>query len=156
MSTNEILTSPIINETPTGTGLPTAIFKMGDKTSTYSTTSATPSNVDSTNLALTIVIPENWSLLVWASGVFILTTTITAADVRLHDNIKGFIDSKKSTPSANSAIPWALNAIVRGDGTVHSISLQFASIDGINTVTIFNNSANYPTMNFLLLPCNDA
>ena len=152
--TNKTLTSPVINGTPSGTGIPTISSKTGSKAADYTTTSATFVNVDGTNLLLTITIPTGWKMTVLASGNVSVSNTAINAFIAINDSVSGIISRIGQILASTTVVSgWAVNGEINGDGASHTISLQYAS-DGVNTLTIKNSANNFATMVLIMTPSN--
>lgn len=150
------LASPVINGTPSGTGIPTVTYKSGGGIGNYTRTSSTLAAVDSTNLSLTVTIPTGWKLVVWASGGAEVSANTTSAVLAIRDTFLAqiFAEISANIATAGNVYPFSLCAAIPGDGSSHTVQLQFASSDNSSTVTIPNSGSNFPTMVFLLTPSN--
>lgn len=160
LATSPTITSPVINGTPTGTGLPTITLKKGSAGGTYSSASTTYVRVDTTNLAYTVTIPTGWKLMIHASGCINTATSAVICSVALADGSgdnSGILVENNSllAGSTSAVLAFALNWVVSGDGASHTINLQYKTSNGADSVQINNStSTNLPTMTFLLTPSN--
>lgn len=159
--TNKTLTAPVINGTPTGTGIPTVTLKNGTGAGNYTTASTTFVRPDATNLAFTVTIPTGWKLLIAASGVISIATAANGVNVALADGSAdntGILISILAIPATTSVgqfMPFALNWVVNGDGASHTINLQFNAGNAADSAILVNNTATLkPVMTFLLTPSN--
>jgi hypothetical protein len=156
------LTSPVINGTPTGTGIPTLTLKKGTGAANYVNATTSYTVADSTNLCLTVTIPSGWKLEINASGGIGTTTAAVQANVALTDNAAcatanaGILIENSVTGTAAAVLePWALNWIIVGDGLVHNVALQFKTSNAADAASLLNSSAtSTSTMVFSLLPSN--
>lgn len=152
--TNKTMTSPVINGTPSGTGITTISSKIGSRAGDYTTTSGTFVNVDGTNLALTITIPIGWKMTVLSSGNTSVSNTGITAFIAINDSVSGIISRIGQVLASTTVVSgWAVNGEINGDGSSHTISLQYAS-DGVNTLTIKNSANNFATMVLIMTPSN--
>lgn len=154
--TNKTLTSPVINGTPTGTGIPTVTLKKGTGGGNYSTSSTSYVQVDGTNLTLTVTIPSGWKLMIHASGVMTVNTALTNIGAAIADGGTVVVEQIISVPTAaNTDSAFALNWIINGDGASHSVDLRFKTTNGADAAVIQNSTATQlPVMTFLLTPSN--
>jgi hypothetical protein len=150
---SKTLTSPVINGTPTGTGIPTITLKKGTGAGNYTGTNTSFSNVDGTNLSYTVTIPTGWKLSIQVSAA-IFNSTATAnvslaivdGSVLIENQITGVLNQ-----TAASTLSWVIN----GDGASHTITLQVKTTNGADAWNIFNDIATrVPTMIFNLSPSN--
>lgn len=159
---NKTLTSPVVNGTPTGTGIATLTLKKGSGAGNYTTASTTYVVADSTNLCLTVTIPTGWKLGISASGSIGTATAAVLANVALTDNAACstanagvLVESVETTTAAGVLQPWGLNWVITGDGNAHNIALQYKTSNGADSATLLNSSAtSLPTMVFTLMPSN--
>ena len=160
--TNKTLTSPVINGTPTGTGIPTITLKKGSGAGNYSTASTTYAVVDSTNLCYTVTIPTGWKLAIAASGLGLTSTAVVQVTVALTDNAACstanagiLVEQPLLAPSTGNGTTFSINYVVNGDGAAHNIALQFKTANGADSALVVNNSSTIlPTMFFNLTPSN--
>lgn len=154
------LTSPVVNGTPTGTGIPTVTLKKGTGAGNYTTTSTTFAAVDGTNLTYTVTIPTGWKLMVQANGTSTTQTAAVNDTIGLNDGACGgaTVNLQASTiiPSGPNAMEaWALGWVITGDGASHTVNLCYLTSNAADAATIANSSASLtPTMTFLLTPSN--
>ena len=155
--TQDILESPIINGTPSGSGLPTLILKRGTTLANYTRTAATFADVDSTNLKYTVVVPVGWALTVICRLSGFSSSILSNLDVRLLDSTASTVLDEQILTTAvgiNVTLGYSLVGYIKGDGKTHSISLQFTSSVSPNQVNIANGANDYPKMLFTLQPAN--
>lgn len=157
--TSTTLTSPTINGTPTGTGVPTVTMKTGTGAGNYTSASTSLVRVDSTNLALAVTIPTGWKLTVAASGTITTSTAAVTGAIALADgtadNTGVLIVVPFLAPVAGGAVPFSVRWVVTGDGALHTINLQYSTTNGADSVLITNGSATQkPVMTFVLTPSN--
>ena len=127
--------------------------KAGDANGNYTTTSATFVDVDATNLAYTVTIPSGWKLHITTS----FSANASAGQNCFVDLFDGATSILGGYFTNGSFGMQSLCAVVNGDGASHTIKLRFRT-DGVNTLTIANNTANgdpqVPHMLFMLMPSN--
>jgi hypothetical protein len=153
--TNKTLTAPVINGTPTGTGIPTLTLKKGSGAGNYTSTSLTAVQVDGTNLAFTVTIPIGWKLSVQASGSIGSNTASVTVAVSITDGGTKLQEVTALGPTAAGLIPFSISSIITGDGASHTIDLRFFTTNASDAVAILNASSNQlPTMVFNLSPSN--
>lgn len=160
--TSSTLTSPVINGTPTGTGISTVTLKKGSGGGNYTSASTTYVVVDSTNLCNTVTIPTNWKLLVTASGDLGTSTAVVAASYAITDNAACstanagiLVEGQVFGNAAGNTEPFSKSWIIAGDGASHNIALQFKTANGADSALLLNSSATLlPTMTFVLMPSN--
>jgi len=153
--TSTTLTAPVINGTPTGTGIPTLTLKKGTGAGNYTSTSLTAVQVDGTNLALTVTIPTGWKLSVQASGSIGSNTAAVTVAVSITDGGTKLQEVSALGPVAAGLIPFSLSTIITGDGASHTIDLRFFTTNAADAVAILNaSSTQLPTMVFNLSPSN--
>lgn len=153
--TNKTLTSPVINGSPTGTGIPTITLKKGSGGGTYSSASLAYVQVDAANLLYTVTIPTGWKLLINASFRFGTNTAVVAASVALADGGTVIAETNANQPAAGNANPGSLSWAISGDGASHTIDLRFKTANAADSVIMGNASAtDTPAMTFLLTPSN--
>lgn len=159
---NKSLPSPVINGSPTGTGIATLTLKKGSGAGNYTTASTTYVVADSTNLCLTVTIPTGWKLSVSASGAIGTATAAVLANIALTDNAACgtanaglLVESTETTTAAGVLQPFALNWVITGDGAAHNVALQYKTSAGADSATLLNASATQlPVMSFSLMPSN--
>jgi hypothetical protein len=158
----QTFSGPIINGSPTGTGIPTITLKKGSGGGNYTSASTTYAVVDSTNLCYTVTIPTGWKLAVQVSFAAFVSTAAVAISFAITDNAacgtanSGIIaDSTISPPTINIGNPLSFGTAITGDGASHSIALQFKTSNASDSVNIVNSTAtNAPMMVFILTPSN--
>jgi hypothetical protein len=157
------LTGPIINGTPTGTGIPTLTEKKGSGGGNYGpSASTTYVVVDSTNLCYTVTIPTGWKLLVTAEATGGTNTAAVAFFVAVTDNAScstanaGIVrETATAGPSAGANNAATITAVINGDGASHNVALQFKTTNAADSVFLSNTSASFtPSMTFVLSPSN--
>lgn len=149
------LTGPVINGTPTGTGIPTVTFKKGTGAGNYSSPSVTDVAVDGTNLAATITIPTGWKLAILACGGITSLTAIVTTFVGIADGGTVVYTLPVSASGVGNFAPFALAWEINGDGLAHTIDLRYHTSNAADSVSINNASATQlPTMIFILTPSN--
>lgn len=156
--TANILSSPIINGTPTGSGVPTMVVKAGTGLANYTTTSLYPTfaDVDSTNLSYTVLVPTGWKLHIVAAGDAFVNTAIVQVFVALFDSPVNLQERIILPPNAGSdSIPFSLAWLVDGDNATHTLKLRYATAVAADAAGIRNSSSSRrPTMVFTLAPSN--
>lgn len=147
--------SPIINGTPSGTGIPTITLKKGTGAGNYTTASTTYVQVDGTNLTYTVTIPTGWKLAIACGGSGWTTTASVFFGVALADGGTIIFEIDPISSSTGTGISWVLNWVINGDGASHTIDLRFKTSNASDAATIQNNIAtSIPTMVFNLTPSN--
>jgi len=160
--TSTTLTSPVINGSPTGTGIPTITLKKGSGGGNYTSASTTYVVVDATNLCYTVTIPTGWKLAVQSQGSLGTSTAAVSANIALTDNAACstanagvLVENAFQTVGAGATSPFNLVWAITGDGASHNIALQFKTSNGADSALLANSSATFlPTMVFLLTPSN--
>ncbi len=151
--TNKALTSPTINGTPTGTGIPTITLKKGSGSGSYTGTNTSYADVDAVNLGYTVTIPTGWKLSVVVSASVFPSTG--AANVTLSLLDTSTIVEQTLTGTLNITLGFCLNWAITGDGASHTVKLQAKTSNGSDAWNIVNTSASLtPTMVFTLIPSN--
>lgn len=157
--------SPVINGTPTGTGIPTLTLKSGSGGGNYTGTNTTYVLPDASNLCSAITIPSGWKLLVSASGDFSQTTSIAGVQIALTDTgttcIGGGITPLAGSERVYDCAPagsfcqFQTQALFTGDGAAHSISLMIKTGNIADAWNIGNSSSTRaPSMSYTLMPSN--
>lgn len=160
--TSKTLTSPVINGTPTGTGLPTITLKKGSGSGNYTHSGDTNyAVVDATNLCYTATIPTGWKLVVEAQAALTTGTAPDLVSMALTDNAAcstanaGILNETTMVGEAAGAESAKLVWVIAGDGNSHNVALQFKTAAGNHAATAVNSSATLtPTMVFMLMPSN--
>lgn len=155
--------SPVINGTPTGTGIPTIFAKNGSGGGNYAGTNTTYANVDATNLCQIVTIPTGWKLNILATGGIGINTAAVFASISVAD-IGTTCAGGGTTPLKESSIlpaaiatpgPFAVNAVVSGDGAAHAISLQAKTQNVADGWFVQNSSSTLnPSLILTLQPSN--
>lgn len=152
--TNKTLTSPVINGTPSGTGIPTITLKKGSGSGNYISSSTSYTDVDATNLAYTVTIPLGWKLAVTARGSQFVVTAQSQVGISLFDS-STLVESVQTQATTSTITDFALAWVINGDGASHTVKLQFKTFNASDSVGIANTSATVtPSMTFLLSPSN--
>src|SRR3990167_231105 len=153
--TSPIISAPRIEGTPSGSGLPTVTLKKGSGTGTnYTTTSTSYVDVDTTNLAYSVVIPVGWKLTITVRATLENSAAISTVGVALADGATVINEARTRCESTSGRYPIALLWAITGAGATHNIRLQFRVFAAV-TGTIHNVSASeLPTMLFVLMPSN--
>ena len=121
----------------------------------YSSASGPPANVP--DITKTLTIPVGMSLHVQAHGQIGVLTASAKVFAGLADGGSviphTFIDP---TPSAVGVwVPFSISGTIVGDGASHVITLQFATSNVLDSVTIENDSSSLsPAMTFVMEPSN--
>jgi hypothetical protein len=151
------ITSPVINGTPSGTGIPTLTLKKGSGVGTYTTASASFVDVDATNLSYTVTIPTGWKLSVAARGELGVQTALVPVEMRIIDGSTEIAISR-ILPAALNTFPAGdahMIALITGDGASHTVKLQFKTTNAADTCNLSNSSStDTPMMLFNLCPSN--
>lgn len=154
VATSPTLTSPTINGTPTGTGIPTITIKKGSGGGNYSTSSASYVDVDATNLSYTVTIPTGWKLSVAASGIWFQSTATATNAIALFDGsvvVEKIVSASAINLNHDFSIAWVIN----GDGASHTIKLQYKTGNVSDALNIRNATAtDTVAMTFILSPSN--
>lgn len=155
---NGSLTSPSINGTPTGTGISTKTLKKGNGAGNYASSSTTYVDVDATNLSYTVTIPTGWKLTIIASADVFVQTAAVNVQVALFDSVAaGVVLERTCWPQAagGSSVNATLPYVINGDGSSHTVKLQYKTTNASDSVAIANSSTTFtPTMVFDLSPSN--
>lgn len=152
---SKTLTAPVVNGTPTGTGIPTVTLKKGSAAGNYSSSSLTPVVVDGTNLAFTVTIPTGWKLVVQCSGLISSLTGLATVSVFIADGGTGLQTAQVLAQSAANFTSFSLSYVINGDGASHTIDLRYFTGNAADAVTIANSGTTIiPTMIFTLTPSN--
>jgi hypothetical protein len=120
----------------------------------YTSTSTSLVDVDATNLSYAVTIPSGYKLHIVATGSFYNGTINDQSNVALTDISTSTVlnEQQMNAIAASYALPFALNAIVTGDGASHTIRLQFSVVSG--SVNILNGGNIIPVITFMLMPSN--
>jgi hypothetical protein len=136
-----VLTSPVINGTPTGTGVQTIYYLKGSGSGTnYSTTSTTPVIVDATNLSQAVTIPIGWKLYVSAKGAIQSATAAVQVEAHILDGTTVLDSSITLSNVVGTNEQFICQAVVAGDGASHTIALYFNTTNASDAAAIANNS----------------
>lgn len=155
--TNKTLTSPIINGTPTGTGIPTFTQKKGTGLGNYTGANTSAADVDAANLSYTVTIPTGWKL--WCGATFNVFQSTAAGPVMnflLADGGIALAGTQDVVASAvNMNTPVAINTVVTGDGASHTIRIQAATNNAADSWNMENATATRtPILTCILSPSN--
>lgn len=141
MSTAEILTSPIINGTPSGNGLPSLTMLKGSGNGTnYTSTSTNFIAVDTGKLLTGIFIPRGWTLAITAKGGIFVSTAQTNVAVAVYDGSTAVDEQLIYPPAVDSVTQFCLSAIIRGDDAIHVIGIRYKTSNAANAVGLYNAS----------------
>jgi hypothetical protein len=161
---NSTLLSPVVNGTPSGTGIRTTVMKAGTQGGNYGTTNAGLVAVDGTNLSYTVTVPSGWALLCQASGSAQVASGGANAALALQDSVNGVIQEELITSTTAIASggglassmtnSFSLTAKIAGDGMSHTVQLMYGGVTPAYSELIINISTAYPTMLFSLVPSN--
>jgi hypothetical protein len=149
---NKTLTAPIVNGTPTGTGIATVVQKVGSGTPNYVRLANGYADVDTANLSYTVVVPTGWKATITFSGSAANagggTGLICLADVTT-------VLREVSVNTVSTFMPMFVQAVFTGDGASHTFRPRFQGDNVGGTNTILNNSVtNAPVMVVRLEPSN--
>lgn len=149
-------TSPVINGTPSGTGIGTLTLKKGSGGGNYTSASTSYVAVDGTNLLYTVTIPTGWKLAIAARGDVTSATAAVLTGVAIADGGVVIVETQVTPATVNVvAAPFALAWVVNGDGASHTIDLRYKTSNAADSVVIANAAATLtPTMVFTLMPSN--
>lgn len=103
--------------------LPIIVVKSGSGAGNYSTLSLLYVDVDATNLVHTVVVPVGYKLSVVATGVAAGISVMGM--IALFDGISPVQEAGTWSYENEWANPWALQAVVVGDGASHTVKLCF-------------------------------
>ena len=154
------LTSPVLNGTPSGTGITTLTLKTGSGGGNYTGANTTFAAVDTTNLCYSVTVPTGWKLSVQASGVLESVTAAVVQSVALADagatcttgGVTALAGSERDiTPAAIATFDasFATAYVLTGDGSAHSIVLLAKTANGSDDWGVQNTSAAAaPSMTF--------
>lgn len=150
--TNKTLTSPVINGTPTGTGIPTTVFAKGSGGGTYTTTSASYTDIDVANLTSgALTIPTGWKAVVTLVLFGNAATSSTNGGFAIADSTTTLIDSIVQSDSVNKTT--TLRWVFTGDGASHTFKARFKN-DGTHSTAAVNTSTQVPTLDVVMYPSN--
>lgn len=121
MTIVDILTSPIINGTPSGSAMPITIRKIGSLIGTYTTVSATYEDVDSTRLSSTCEVPIGWVANISLSGF----GNVAGGGNGLLAIFDGSTEVVTILTASATNIPFFLRDVVVGDGKTHTFKARF-------------------------------
>jgi hypothetical protein len=122
--------------------------KTGSGTGDYSTTSSTTVDVDATNLAYTVTIPNGKPVLILASGTCAASVQMTGAVV-IADGTTTLVEQQIFTPIVAANFPFSLSVVVTGTGAPKTFKLRFRS-NGTDSFVIRNSTAAFaPRLTFI-------
>jgi hypothetical protein len=127
--------------------------KRGSGAGNYSNATTSFAAIDSTNLDLTVTVPVGMLAICLCVGS---ATAIGAALTNggyiaiFVDSVQMFTDILSANASA-MAEPFALSAVVVGDGASHVFSPQFAAAAASHTTFVYNDAATDAPFNLVLL-----
>ena len=157
---NKTLTAPVVNGTPSGTGIATITAKSGTGGGDYTTASASYTDVDATNLALTVTVPVGWKLIATATGICGQATAITGIFIGIFDSVSATTASSLDPVPAGtgSNLPFSTQRVITGDGMSHTVKLRYATANIADSAIIVNSTISgvpvIPQMVFTLQPSN--
>ncbi len=145
------LASPVINGTPTGTGIPTLTMKSGSGGGDYTIASASLADVDSTNLAFTVTVPSGYKILINSAFCCKNGGLGNVTNVVLADGTTVLTETFMDEAVGGDRQMMGLTYVFVGDGASHTFKLRWAA--GAGTSTMSNSSATLtPRMTFLMSP----
>lgn len=153
--TNKTLTNPRLTASSTIQDSAGAVsmgvtVKTGSAAGNYTTTSASYTDIDGTNLAATVTVPTGWKAIIHAT-MFGNNGTLNSGSVCISDGTTTLRETNFGAAAANA--PIALQHVFTGDGAAHTFKLRFKS--AATTTTIANTSAtDAPIMTVTLIPSN--
>ena len=154
MITTNIITSPIINGTPSGSGLPTLIFLKGDASGDYATSSTSFVKV-ANSLSRSLTVPTGWKLRITATGNVYVSTAAVQIVFAIFDGGTSLQEMVIIPPSAAASSDcFHLDYVIEGDGGTHYISLMFRTTNAADAANIRNSSSQIPTMILEMTPSN--
>ncbi len=160
-----ITSNPVINGTPTGSGIPYVIPKTGSGSGNYTGTNTTFAAVD-TGMCFLLSVPVGWKLTAQASGVLESITAAVTQSIALADagtycgggGVTPLAGSERDlTPPAAGVFntSFSTQAVIVGDGVVHSIVLIAKTSNASDAWGIQNTSAAAaPSLIYRLVPSN--
>lgn len=146
--TNKTLTAPVINGTPTGTGIATTIQSFGTGAGNYTTTAGAYSNIGAiTSGAVTV--PVGWKAIVDFDCYY--KVSANDGNVALADTTTVLIAKYTDT---TSYISLHLHYVYTGDGNSHTFVPRFLTSGGA-TMNIGNGAGSLvPELSVVLIPSN--
>jgi hypothetical protein len=150
-------TSPIINGTPTGTGIQTIVFARGTGSGNYTGTNTSLANVDAAHLTSgALTIPTGWKLCVWCSGTCFPTTGTANVNIALFDSFSSAVVTQiLQTGTLNTTLGFNLVYEFNGDGNAHTYTLQASTTNASDAWNITNSALiGAPVMLFIMAPSN--
>lgn len=132
----------------------TMAMKGGSGGGDYTTTSASYTDVDGTNLAYTVTVPSGYKLQINTTFTVYNNGILNAVSVALTDSTsvlleQVIVESSASSVQTGGSIPY----VFPGDGASHTFKLRWKTSAG--TAGMANGSStNKPNMTFLLTPSN--
>jgi len=133
-----------------GTPIAAVTLKSGTGAGDYTTASASYVDVDGTNLAFTVTIPNGFKLLINAACSIKHSTLAATIGLSLFDGatvIEEVIEAAVAGDREHMGLTWAIT----GDGASHTVKLQWKT--SAATATMNNASSTLkPAMTFLMVP----
>lgn len=160
---NKTLASPVVNGTPSGSGVPTVTLKKGSGAGNYTASNTSYANVDTTNLCQVVTVPSGWKLVIAATGSILTATApanalVSVADIGTTCGGGGTTPLQEiqiTAPGIAAPAAWNLSWLVIGDGAAHAISLQARTTAVADAWVIGNSSSTLtPSMVLTLTPSN--
>ena len=149
MSTADILTSPIVNGTPSGSGTSIIYQKFGTGLANYtSASSATIQDVDATNLSVAVVVPVGWKAKLDFSCSSV--TSANTSTLYLYDGATRLIETINQS---TLFVPTSIRYVVTGDGKTHSFIVRYVSGVGWTYSIINDTPTRRPVFTVELVPC---
>jgi hypothetical protein len=106
-------------------------------------------DVDATNLAYTVAIPNGKNVIILATGTYSYIGAGTGAGIAIADGTTTLVETTISYPATTADAPFALSVVVTGTGASKTFKLRFRS-DGSTSFTIRNNNATIaPRLTFI-------
>jgi hypothetical protein len=123
---------------------PTITLKKGTGLGNYTTTSATYVDMDSTNLALTVIVPVGQKVLISVTATKIVTAS-NDGQMAITDGATLLAETQSATVVGSQTEP--LIYAFTGDGASHTFKIRFKSNTG--TITYANDTVTHtPVMTF--------
>ena len=153
---NKTANSPIINGTPTGTGIPTYTLKKGSGAGNYTSASTSYVQVDATNLLFTVTIPTGWKLAVFTRANVTSSTAAVLVGVAIADGGTVLVEDNLTPATTGTvAATSSLMTVITGNGASHTIDLRFKTSNASDSVLLANVSTTVaPSMVFIMSPSN--
>jgi hypothetical protein len=151
--TNKTLTSPVINGTTTGTGIPTVTAKVGSGSGNYTTSATSYADVDGTNLAYTVTVPTGWKAdIVFTGWGHVSTTNYVLFAITDGTTV---LREFGANPGANIDTTFSGQHVFTGDGASHTFKIRWKVSLGTDVGTLTNDTATRaPILKVTLTPSN--